>query len=919
MSSHKDHEFSDESLGSSLPLSTSDMGMILNRISDAVVVFDKKWKILYLNEPANVLFRFHNVDVVGRNLFEHFPRIIGTDFETNYRKAQETGEPVFFESFFLPFHYWLDVRIFPTEKGYLVYYKDITDRKKKELSWNLGETLLWNISASENLHSAFEKVIRTLIQNTPWSFGQIWRFQEGFVFIHDEDPFVSTNDKQLIFREGSVGKKFSVKEGILKKVTESGELYFIPDLEADTELKRKDFALAAGFRSWMGIPVLSDGRFYEIELLSERVLSGEEAYIDLLRVVSKRFAEVVSRRVADEERKTFIELSLDMILTIDSDGNIQKANSSFRRILGYDRRSIKKKNIYDFIHPEDVGYTKNEIAKLCKEGHSYGFENRYITKNGDIRVIYWNSVHSSDSGAIFSVGRDKTEDRLATQKLQFAAEQLTRSKEELQHAQKIAKIGSWKMYFDGELTWSPGLYEIFGMDESEPPKGFEEFLSLIHPEDRERITKNYIRLSEEGIFEDAEFRVITANGTEKHLLVRGETLLDAEGRLIGTSGTMQDITEQKEWNDSMRQFQKMEAVGQLAGGMAHDFNNLLNVILANLDLLELKLKDSPELMKRVSSAQDAVKRGAEANRRLLSFSRRQAINPETYDVSRVVQEFAPVLTRIRNDVVTIDFSFEDFPLCCDFERNGLENALLNMGINSRDAMPQGGRILVSVSFCPAGTERAVVPGLQEMGDCCLISVRDEGIGMDAITRERIFEPFFTTKGAGKGTGLGMPMVYAFVQQSRGAIHVHSEPDKGTQVDIFLPLSRSVSEELVMNDDLVDGRIVIVEKNFKGISGLSGLLKRIGFDVLQVYDIYELKAILGMYSEIFAIFADEELAFRSDYSEDWAPVLQQRNLIPTSEWNSESRSGYQNHLKRPYSWSKVRRVLFSLQNSKNRKP
>lgn len=915
MSFDKDRELPNQAGGLSSSFLNSEVELFLNGISDAFIVFDRNWDVLYANERVQQLFRSDRQSFIGKNVFRDFPRIQGTEFESNYRKVERTQEAVSFEDFFIPFHIWLEVRIIPWPGGYLGYYRDITYRKRKELSWNIGESLLWDISTSDDLSSAFEKVLRTLIKNTPWSFGQIWRFKSGHVFIHEKDPFVSTGERQLIFREASVGRHFPVSEGILKKVTETGEPHFIPDLEKDTELKRRESALAAGFKAWLGIPVHSHGRFYEIELLSERVLDEEDANLDLLEVVSKRFSEIVSRRVADEERKTFLELSLDMILTIDSEGRILQANSSFQKILGYDRKSIKNKSIFDFIHPEDREKSRKEVANICEGSPAFGFENRYITKNGEIRFIHWQAVLAPDSGNIFCVGRDKTEDKLFTQKLELAAELLMKNKEELQHAQKIAKLGSWRMEFDGPATWSPGLYEIFGLDESEPPMRFEEFVNLIHPEDRERITRNYIKFLENSVFEDSEFRALVKDGTEKHILVRGEVLYNKFGEPIGSSGTMQDITEQKEWDASIRQFQKMEAVGQLAGGMAHDFNNLLNVILANLDLLELKLREQPDLLKRVISAQDAVKRGAEINRRLLSFSRKQAINPEVSDVNTVVREFAPVLTRIRNDLVAMDFMVEDFPLYCTFERNGLENALLNMGINSRDAMPKGGRILFSVSFCPAGTERALAPGLQEIGDACLISVRDEGVGMDAVTRERIFEPFFTTKGHGKGTGLGMPMVYAFVQQSGGSIQIHSEPEKGTQVDIFLPLSRNVPFDFE-TEDFGGKKIVFVERNFKGLPGIVSLLKRVGYEILQVYDVYELKAIIASYPEIFAIFADEEIVHRGDDSSEWIKIRREKMLITTSEWNFEMDGEDPNHIRRPYSWSRVRRLLSNAGKTRN---
>ncbi|TGJ98955.1 PAS domain S-box protein [Leptospira langatensis] len=907
MATGRDEELSKKGPLGKLPGSAQEIGPILDSISDAFIFADDNWYLTYVNEKAEILFRHSRQDLIGKNLLQDFPGLLGTEFETHYKRAKETGKPSTVEAFYKPHNTWLEGRIYPRPEGFLIYYIDITQRKRREITWAISESLLLDISTSDNLSTAFEKALRTLIKNTEWTYGQIWRSREGTVYINHGDPYVYSSENQLSFREDSVGKLFDIKQGILKTVSETGELYFIPDLEKDHNLKRRESALAAGFRSWLGIPIVSNGRFYEIELLSENVLTEEAAHLDLLRVVSKRFAEIVSRRAADEERKAMIELSSDIILTISSDCLIRKVNPAFSKLLGYERKHLINKNLLDFLHPEDVGMTKLNISTVSKEK----FESRCITKDGRVCYLFWNMVQSPDSGTIFCIGRDITEDKLTLQKLESAAEELNRSKEQLQKAQKIAKMGSWTMELEGELSWSLGLYEMFELDPKTPAPNFEEFIGFVHPDDRERILKNYEVFLLEGVFEEAELRIVTREGKEKFVMVKGEVILSKQGKVIGSSGTMQDITEEKEWNDSLRQLQKMEAVGQLAGGMAHDFNNLLNIILANLDLLELHLRETPELLKRVFSAQDAVQRGAELNRRLLSFSRKQAVNPEVADVNHVISDFLPIVSKIRNDMVSLEFCSEDFPLVCSFEKNGLENALLNLCLNARDAMPKGGRILISVAFSPGGKENhTALLGALEIGDACVISVRDEGVGMDPSTQERVFEPFFTTKETGKGTGLGMPMVYGFVKQSNGAISVYSEPNKGTTIDIYLPLVRE--PELLTADEIpLDRRyrkILLVEKSLKGENYLCALLKRAGYEILHAYDIYESRAVLESETGIVAVFVDEELCLNDPDSVGWEKLKSLYRVITISEWNAKTQEKSENDLKRPYNWSKLRRLL-----------
>ncbi|PKA15837.1 PAS domain S-box protein [Leptospira haakeii] len=899
MSSGKSNKPSEQAVPDQNPETNLQTSSVLDHIPDAFILADREWNLTYVNEKAEEIIRRPKESLIGKNLLRDFPRLFGTEFEAQYKKAKETGVSSVFETFFGPFNSWIEVRIYPNPEGFLVYYLDITQRKKKEISWAIGESLLWDISTSDTLSSAFGKVLKTLIKNTAWTYGQIWRSKDNTVYINEEDPYVYDSDLQLLFRKESINKFFSTKEGILKKVSESGELYFIPDLVTDKELKRKDAAIAAGFRSWIGIPILSHGRFYEIELLSERVLNPEEAYLDLLGVVSKRFAEIVSRRVADEERKTLIAFSSEIILTIGLDCTIRETNPAFQKILGYERKYVKNKSLLEFIHPDDVERTKAKIASGVREG----FENRYITKYGQVRFIYWHISHSHESGTVFCFGRDITEDRLTIQKLESFADQLNVNREQLYNAQKLAKMGSWTMEFDGTISWSPGLFEIFGLEPSDSPPGFEDFIQFIPQDDRGRIIQNYEKFLSQGIFEETELRIVSKDGTEKFLSVKGEGLLNRKGEFIGGTGTMQDITEEKEWNAYLRQFQKMEAVGQLAGGMAHDFNNLLNIILANLDLLELNLREAPELLKRVFSAQDAVRRGVELNRRILAFSRKQALNPEQADVSNVISDFADILTRIRNDIISIEFCLEDFPMICSFEKNGLENALLNLCLNSRDAMPHGGKILVSTGFSPAGKEhRSMIPGFVEMEDACIISVRDEGSGMDAKVLERLFEPFFTTKQSGKGTGLGMPMVYGFVKQSNGMVHVHSEVGKGTCIEIFLPLSKNPE----INDENRNEKILVLERNLKGQTYLTALLKRLGFEIFPAYDLQEAKTILENYPEMYAIFAEEEILSENPA---WEKFKNKDRIIIVSEWNSETDFDPSlKVLKRPYNWTKLKKML-----------
>ncbi len=336
---------------------------------------------------------------------------------------------------------------------------------------------------------------------------------------------------------------------------------------------------------------------------------------------------------------------------------------------------------------------------------------------------------------------------------------------------------------------------------------------------------NYDKDGKEYWIEVEIFPIVNESGITTHLM-----------------GIERDITERRLTEERLRQSQKMEAVGELAGGMAHDFNNLLNVIQANLDLLEVKLKDVPEYLKRVNSAQSAIQRGVEINKRLLAFSRKEALNPQPSNVNSILKEFVPILDRIRTDKITIEYEFSDDTVICDIERTGLENAVLNLALNARDSMAEGGKIYISSGFIRNGESAGPrISGL-ELEDYFLVTVTDTGTGMNESVKARIFDPFFSTKGGGKGTGLGLTMVYGFVKQSNGFLKVITVPDYGTSFLIFLPIhktsSHNIKSELAENGQ-GKRKVLVIEGNREAAELAGVYLRELDFEPYASSDIKKL--------------------------------------------------------------------------------
>ena len=266
------------------------------------------------------------------------------------------------------------------------------------------------------------------------------------------------------------------------------------------------------------------------------------------------------------------------------------------------------------------------------------------------------------------------------------------------------------------------------------------------------------------------------------------TLSDSQGRVIGLGGVATDITERKATEEQLRQAQRLEAIGKLTGGVAHDFNNLLAIISGNLEMLGDDLADQPQMLKLLTPALRATKRGATLTRSLLAFSRQQPLSPKTFDPGRLLSDMMDLLGRTVPEHIQMRFVRPQRLWACEADPGQLQNALLNLVVNARDAMPSGGNLTIEVANASlndsyVGKQPDIAPG-----DYIVLSVSDTGTGMPPEVVARVFEPFFTTKSPGAGTGLGLSMVYGFAKQSNGHVSIYSEVGHGTTVRIYLPRS-----------------------------------------------------------------------------------------------------------------------------------
>jgi PAS domain S-box-containing protein len=350
-------------------------------------------------------------------------------------------------------------------------------------------------------------------------------------------------------------------------------------------------------------------------------------------------------------------------------------------------------------------------------------------------------------------------------------------------------VWDWNQRTD-RIWWNSGLQAVFGYAEDTLETNLDFWLQCIHPEDRERVLSSvHEALHGKGQRWREEYRFRRADGDYAWVLDQGAILRDDRGEPQRMIGSIIDQSEQRRLQEQLRQSQRLDAIGQLTGGVAHDFNNLLTVILGSAESLCEQLTHDQRLRMLAEVTAKAAERGAELTNRLLAFARQQALEPRAVDVNRLIAQMDPLLRRSLGEHIEIELVRGGGLWRAMVDPGQLENALLNLCINARDAMPQGGRLTIETANAFLDAEYANQQAEVQPGRYVMVAVSDTGHGMDAATLAKVFEPFFTTKEVGKGSGLGLSMVYGFTKQSRGHVRLYSEPGEGTTVRLYLPLHR----------------------------------------------------------------------------------------------------------------------------------
>ncbi len=402
-------------------------------------------------------------------------------------------------------------------------------------------------------------------------------------------------------------------------------------------------------------------------------------------------------------------------------------------------------------------------------------------------------VPTEDGIVVLSAIRDVSDRKEIEQQLRRATEELGARKDRQlwEYQNRLALIVDSSQDaiigkdLDGTIThWNKGAENIYGYAADEI---IGKPIALLAPEDRQdEIPRVLKRIRSGQRVEPFETERVGKDGSHLNVSVSISPIYSATGEVVGASTIARNITAQKKAEDLLRQSQKMEAVGRLAGGIAHDFNNILGIITMCAELLRGHIDGEQLPVELIGHIRDASKRGASLTRQLLAFSRKQPAQTKLLDVNDRLREVTKLLRPLMGDDVNIVFLPKSEMAFVQADPSQLDQIVLNLAVNSRDAMPRGGKFVIETATADFDEQFVQQHPPMKPGRYVMIAVSDTGIGMDTATAARIFEPFYTTKEAGKGTGLGLATVYGIVQQSGGHIWVYSEPGRGTTFKVYLP-------------------------------------------------------------------------------------------------------------------------------------
>ncbi|MGE3490915.1 MAG: PAS domain S-box protein [Vicinamibacterales bacterium] len=566
-------------------------------------------------------------------------------------------------------------------------------------------------------------------------------------------------------------------------------------------------------------------------------------------ITARKHAE--ERLSASEDRyRTLFDWAPDGIVISDTDGYYLDANPSVCDMLGYHRGELVGLHATDIVSSSEVDHIEPALTTIAG---NLDYQREWTLRRRDGTTFQADVIATRmPDGLILGMLRDVTERNRAIEAVRAAEERM-------RFALESAEVGIWDAdYRTGVVVWSPILERQHGLEPGTFAGTFEAFMAGVHPEDRATVSGIIDRAVKSGQDYSMQHRVIWPDGSVRWLTVAGRVHLDAHGKALRATGVSIDNTDRRQLEAQFQQAQKMEAIGRLAGGVAHDFNNLLTIILGNCELLATSVSDARTL-RQVIGIETAASQAAGLTRQLLAFSRKQIIEPTLVDLNKVIGDLRKMLGRLIGEDITVvvDLPPDVGPVLAD--HNQIEQVVMNLAVNARDAMPSGGTLTLQTANVDLDEHYAASHFGTPPGSYVVLTCSDTGTGMTPEVQARLFEPFFTTKEMGKGTGLGLATVHGIVKRSGGSIGVYSEPGKGSSFKVYFPRveNADVVAPAIVKAPVRGGAetVLVVEDADLLRTVTKELLERLGYTVLTAENAGAAITVFDQHPEIAVLLTD----------------------------------------------------------------
>ncbi|MHA3775511.1 PAS domain S-box protein [Verrucomicrobiota bacterium sgz303538] len=762
-----------------------------------------------------------------------------------------------------------NVRAVRDPKGRLLYLEgvveDVSDRWWSEQRRRLQNATARVLDRAPSVAGARPMILQTICEILDWDMGAVWdvNSEEGVLECVEvwHAPHIDITEFEMAVSDTT----HPLGEGLAGEVWKSGEPKWIANLATGSHTVGAKIAVKHGMGSAFGIPLKIAGEVRHVaEFFSPKIALPDPELLQTLGMVASQLGYLIERKSADEalrksemRKAAILQSALDCIISFDLDGRIIEFNPAAERAFGIPQADAVGRDVVDLIAP-------GQLTETHRRGIALYHATNVLPITG--RRVELIAIHSSGHEfpievAVSRINIDGTP--MFTAFLRDISERKQAEELNLELAAVVANSNDAIVgcTIEGIIrSWNEGAERIYGWMAEEV---IGRPLELLIPAERlDECPRTLATVRQGDSVANYETLRLRKDGKKISVSVTESPIRSDDGWIIGLSSIARDITERKRLEEELLQSQKMDAVGRLAGGIAHDFNNILTAILGYSDLLIGQIEPRHWMYRHLSEIRKAADFAAALTHQLLAFSRRQPLYLRVFAINDTVRNMQKMLQRVIGEQVKIrtEFTAEGGRLRSDPSQ--IEQVLLNLCVNARDAMPHGGIITIATADVSFSPDDESLPSDMSGGDYVKLTVSDTGTGIAPDVIKHIFEPFFTTKESGQGTGLGLPTCYGIVKQSGGYIAVDSVVGEGTTFSVYLPRVDESGEKTSSKNEMGqlpggNETVLYVEDELTVRSLTAHVLRKLGYVVLEAADAAQAKEITESHggNDIDLLFSD----------------------------------------------------------------